>query len=188
MINWNQLIGGEVEMFLGIALLAVILLFIISVVLWINLMLFKKKFKQLMKGSEGQNIEKIMLDQQKAMEAHHETAEANRKRMHQIEDHLKNCVQRVGIVRFNAFEDIGSSLSYSVAILDDHLDGVVLTGIHGRYESTSYAKEIKRGISEQHLSVEEVEAIRIAREKTCDKGRKNRENPSHHCQSQRRQR
>ncbi len=113
MINWNQLIGGEVEMFLGIALLAVILLFIISVVLWINLMLFKKKFKQLMKGSEGQNIEKIMLDQQKAMEAHHETAEANRERMHQIESHLKNCVQRVGVVRFNAFDDIGSSLSYS---------------------------------------------------------------------------
>ena len=169
MINWNQVFGGEVEMFLGIAL---IVLFIISLILWINLMLFKKKFKQLMKGADGENIEKIMQHQQKAMEAHHETAEANRERMHQIENNLKNCVQRIGVVRFNAFDDIGSSLSYSVAILDDYQDGVVMTGIHGRYESTSYAKEIKRGVSGQHLSVEEVEAIRIAREKHQTNGEK----------------
>ncbi|SFI22155.1 Protein of unknown function [Tindallia magadiensis] len=165
MINWNQMIGHQVEMYLGISLMAILILSIIVIVLWINLIAFKKKFKQLMKGAEGQNIETIMLDQQKAMEAHHKTAEENRDRMEAIEEQLKDCVQRVGIVRFNAFDDIGSSLSYSIAVLDDHMNGVVLTGIHGRYESSSYAKEVKRGVSEQHLSVEEVEAIRIAREK-----------------------
>ncbi|SDZ13458.1 DUF4446 family protein [Tindallia californiensis] len=165
MINWNQMIGHQVEMYLGVSLVAILILSMIVILLWINLIAFKKKFKQLMKGAEGQNIETIMLDQQKAMEAHHKTAEENQGRMEAIEEQLKDCVQRVGIVRFNAFDDIGSSLSYSIAILDDRMNGVVLTGIHGRYESSSYAKEVKRGVSEQHLSVEEVEAIRIAREK-----------------------
>ncbi len=165
MINWNQLFGGQVEMYLGISLAALLLVLILVLVLWINLLSFKKKFKQLMKGTQGENIEKILLDQQKAMENHHQAAKDHTERMGEIEKSLKNCVQRIGVMRYNAFDDIGSSLSYSVAILDDHLDGVVLTGIHGRYESTSYAKAIRRGVSEQHLSVEEVEAIRIAREK-----------------------
>ena len=172
MMNWNQLFGGQVEMYLGISLVVSMILLILVTVLWINLVSFKKKFKQLMKGAQGENIEKILLDQQKAMENHHQTAKDHAERMEEIEKNLKNCVQRIGVVRFNAFDDIGSSLSYSVAILDDHLDGVVLTGIHGRYESTSYAKSIHRGVSEQHLSVEEVEAIRIARQQHKAPGEK----------------
>lgn len=165
MINWNQLFGGQVEMYVGISLLVSLVLLMLVLVLWVNLLSFKKKFKQLMRGAQGENIEKVLLDQQKAMENHHQTAKDHGERMEEIEKSLRNCVQRVGVIRYNAFDDIGSSLSYSVAILDDGLNGVVLTGIHGRYESTNYAKEIKRGVSEQHLSVEEVQAIRVAREK-----------------------
>jgi hypothetical protein len=71
-------------------------------------------------------------------------------------------LQRFGIVRYNAFEEMGGNLSYSLAILDDHGDGLVLTSINGRADSRSYAKPIK-GLSSSHtLSDEEREAVASA--------------------------
>ena len=92
------------------------------------------------------------------------SCEENKNRMTVIEERLQQCVQYVGMKRYNAFEDMGSRLSYSIALLDDHLDGVVMTGIYGRYESTTYAKIIHHGHSEQNLSVEEMDALQMAKE------------------------
>ena len=69
---------------------------------------------------------------------------------------MKDCVQKVAIMRYKAFEDVGSDLSFSVAILDDNNDGIILTGIYGRNESTTYAKPIDKGISRYDLSEEEI--------------------------------
>ena len=133
-------------------------------VLWIKLLSFKRKFKQLMRGAEGENIEQQLQVHLTELKAYRETAEANRIKMTFIEENLTQCVQYVGIKRYNAFEDMGSRLSYSIALLDGHLDGVVMTGIYGRHESTTYAKGIRRGLSEQHLSVEEMDALQMAKE------------------------
>jgi hypothetical protein len=71
-------------------------------------------------------------------------------------------LQKFGIVRYNAFEEMGGNLSFSLAILDDHGDGLVLTSINGRADSRSYAKPVK-GLSSTHtLSDEEREAIASA--------------------------
>ncbi len=71
-------------------------------------------------------------------------------------------LQRFGIVRYNAFEEMGGNLSFSLAILDDHGDGLVLTSINGRADSRSYAKPIKGLTSSHTLSDEEREAIASA--------------------------
>jgi hypothetical protein len=71
-------------------------------------------------------------------------------------------LQRFGIVRYNAFEEMGGNLSFSLAILDDHGDGLVVTSINGRADSRTYAKPIK-GLSSSHtLSDEEREAVASA--------------------------
>lgn len=77
---------------------------------------------------------------------------------------VQEAVRHVGIVRYDAFEDVGGQLSFSCALLDDHGDGVVITSINGRQETRVYAKPISEGVSLYNLSAEEEEAIRRALE------------------------
>ncbi|WP_372735385.1 DUF4446 family protein [Nocardioides sp.] len=72
-------------------------------------------------------------------------------------------LRHLGLVRYDAFTDSGGRLSWSVALLDDQGDGVVLTAIHGRSEARSYAKSIRAWACEQQLSPEEEQAIGAAR-------------------------
>ena len=67
------------------------------------------------------------------------------------------------MVRYDAFGDMGGHLSWSVAVLDDDGDGVVLTSIHGRSDARTYAKSISGWTCDQQLSPEELEAIDRAR-------------------------
>jgi hypothetical protein len=75
---------------------------------------------------------------------------------------VTDALRHVAVVRYDAFGDMGGRLSFTVALLDDAADGVVLSAIHGRSESRSYAKGIKAGASEQSLSPEEQQAIELA--------------------------
>ncbi|HJS27204.1 MAG TPA: DUF4446 family protein [Actinomycetota bacterium] len=75
---------------------------------------------------------------------------------------IEGAVRRVGLVRYDAFEDVGGRLSFSCAMLDDHGTGVVMTSINGRADTRVYAKPVTEGQSEYNLSLEEEEAIRQA--------------------------
>jgi hypothetical protein len=83
---------------------------------------------------------------------------ADKKQQVQIE----GSVRRVGLLRYDAFEDVGGRLSFSCALLDEHGNGVVLTSINGRQETRVYAKPVTDGASSHNLSMEEEEAIRRA--------------------------
>ncbi|MFY9588877.1 MAG: DUF4446 family protein [Actinomycetota bacterium] len=84
------------------------------------------------------------------------------KRVEDLELVARVAVQHVGLVRFDAFEDMGGHLSFAAALLDADGGGFILTSINGRQETRIYAKPIERGASQYHLSNEEQEAIRRA--------------------------
>ena len=75
----------------------------------------------------------------------------------------RGSLRHVAVVRYDAFGDMGGHLSWSLALLDDGGNGVVLTSIHGRSDARSYAKNIAGWSAEQPLSPEEDEAIANAR-------------------------
>jgi hypothetical protein len=77
-------------------------------------------------------------------------------------DQLRGAVQRVGLIRYDAFEDMGGRLSFSCALLDEHGTGVVITSINGRQDTRVYAKPVNAGRSDHNLSEEEEVAIREA--------------------------
>ncbi|HZD16547.1 MAG TPA: DUF4446 family protein [Actinomycetota bacterium] len=81
---------------------------------------------------------------------------------HRQEGLIEGAVRRVGLVRYDAFEDVGGRLSFSCALLDDRGHGVVVTSINGRQDTRVYAKPIVDGKSRYNLSTEEDEAIRQA--------------------------
>ena len=75
---------------------------------------------------------------------------------------ISSSIQKVGLVRYNAFQNVGSDLSFALALLDRENNGIVLNGIYGSESSNIYAKPIKKGESTYQLSDEEREAIEIA--------------------------
>ncbi|MFN4179416.1 MAG: DUF4446 family protein [Armatimonadota bacterium] len=87
-------------------------------------------------------------------------------RLEKLHSLLQGCLQRVGLVRFDAFEDISGQQSFSVALLDNQGNGVVITSLFGRTESRCYAKPVIQGNSPHRLSEEEMAAIRQAMEQS----------------------
>ena len=83
--------------------------------------------------------------------------------LHELRADAATALRHVAVVRYDAFGDMGGHLSWSLALLDDHGDGAVLTSIHGRTEGRTYAKNIAGWSANQQLSPEESEAIGFAR-------------------------
>ena len=76
-----------------------------------------------------------------------------------LDEEIDNCIQKVGIVRYSAFKDTGSDLSFALALLDEKNNGVLLNGIYSREMSNIYAKPVEKGNSKYTLSNEELQAI-----------------------------
>lgn len=155
-------------------ILAAITLFILlALVIFINinykLSKMNKRYHRLMQGMEGANIEKILMAHiDEIRESVKKVDELNNK-CQALERTTRECVQKVGIVRFNAFEDTGSDLSFAVALLNAENSGIVLSAIYGRNETRTYAKPIVAGESSYFLTNEEKQALKNAKEKILEK-------------------
>ena len=79
-----------------------------------------------------------------------------------VEQRSLAAVQRVGVVRFNPFEDTGGQQSFALAMLDDSKSGIVISSLHSRQQTRVYLKQIDHGRCETALSEEETEALRRA--------------------------
>ena len=123
----------------------------------------KARYEKFMKGLSDRNIEQLIDD---CIESVNDVKQKNRdieNQINKIERNLIHCIQKIGVVRFNAFDNVGSDLSFSVALLDCNDNGIVLSGLYARDSSATYAKPVEGGKSTYPLSVEEIKAIDIAR-------------------------
>lgn len=118
-----------------------------------------EKYNALVKDVEGINLEELILETLKEIEGVKADTEKIEKKCSELDSRLKYAIQKVGIIRYNAFADMGSELSFSLALLDDNKNGIVITSIFGREYTTSYGKPIVKGQSKYPLSVEEMQAI-----------------------------
>ncbi|KEI94577.1 hypothetical protein N494_17970 [Clostridium botulinum A2B7 92] len=146
--------------FIIIGLTAImILLFIILIITMISLKKLKEKYKKFMRGSNNKNIEELINNYLDKVDKAKEETEYVKEIYSTIDKRVKACIQKVAIVRYRAFDDVGSDLSYSIAFLNNDNSGVILTSIFGRNESTTYAKPIDKGISRYDLSDEEKQVL-----------------------------
>lgn len=142
--------------------ITIILLFVMVVVLFKAVGKVENRYRKLMKGTSSNNLEEMLLQRLDSIEDTKQTSEKALKECERLEIKMKDCIQKVAIMRYKAFENVGSDLSFSIAMLDDKNDGVILTGIYGRQESTTYAKPIDKGISRYDLSEEELYVLNEA--------------------------
>lgn len=116
----------------------------------------------LVRDTEGQNFVQIVSDNIEQVEILLVEVEKLSEQYAQVLRRMAGAVQHIGVVRFDAFRDLGGLLSFAVALLDDRGNGLVLSTIYGRAESRTYSKPIVERGSSYELSPEEREAIRLA--------------------------
>lgn len=143
----------------------VLLLLILVIVLCKSVSTLENKYRKLMRGTSNKNLEEVIVSKLNNIQEAENAAREAAKLCEDLKDEVKGCVQKVGIMRYKAFEDVGSDLSFSVALLDGENNGVILTGIYGRDYSTTYAKPIDKGISRYDLSEEELHVLNAAMNK-----------------------
>ncbi len=138
------------------------ILFVWNIVLQIKITGLKKRFVRFTRGNLGENLEEMIIAYTKEITDIKNTQETNSSNIRILFSRLDQVKGNVGVVRYNAFADVGSDLSYSIAILDDQKNGVVITSIYNREQSNTYAKPVEKGESTYRLSNEEKKAIELA--------------------------
>lgn len=132
---------------------------VVVIGLWVSLVKLRKAYKRLMNGSASDNLESVLYKLQDDIKGLQETLGVMKTKIDRMESNMSNMKTKVGIYRYNAFGERGSDLSFSIAVLSERKDGVVLTGIHTRDSTFMYAKPVQGGQSLYKLSPEEQEAI-----------------------------
>ena len=151
---------NSTQIYITIALiLLVIILIIIVIITYISLSKIESRYRRLMRGASTKNLEDIVISYLDKIDEVKKQNEIMKQLYEQINGRLTSCVQKTSIIRYKAFEDMGSDLSFSIALLDANSNGVILTSIYGRDESTTYAKPIDKGISRYELSNEESKVL-----------------------------
>ena len=151
------------DVYMYMILIGFILVFILYIINTVKLSKLRKEYKQFMtRLGKGDNLDEML-------KTYIDCVDSVQKENKQIENYCKrldektdNCIQRIGIVRYNAFKDTGSDLSFTLALLDEKYNGIVLNGIYSREMSNIYAKPIENGKSKYTLSEEEKQAIQKA--------------------------
>ena len=139
-----------------------IIMYVVILNLYLDLRRMKKRYKKMMTGVESGNLERMLIghidEVHRVVEKNTELEVENQK----MGNLLQQALTRVGMVRYRAFEDMGGDLSYAVAMLDAHNNGVILSSVFGREGSQAYAKPIENGGSSYVLTEEEQQALREA--------------------------
>ena len=157
----NELLGNSPEWILpiGVNFFLILILFIISFSNIIKLRKLKVKYNRFMNGLNGASMEKVL---EECIYKVNEVVEKNKEieyQLNAVERSMYYCVQKVGVIRYNAFDNVGSDLSFSIALLNNNDDGLVLSSLYSRDSSSTYAKPVTGGKSKYALSAEELKAI-----------------------------
>lgn len=157
-----QLFGITTEyLVLGLAAL-VLLLIILMIVLVVQMHNLKKRYNNFMSGKNGKNLEDTLVKRLNQVDQLIEENNANKKNINKIFSNLRYTFQKVGLVKYDAFNEMGGKLSFSLALLTQTNDGFVINAMHSREGCYTYIKEIIDGNSIISLSEEEQEALNMA--------------------------
>ena len=161
-IDLNAIVAPYVGAALvGLALAAVALL-LLTLILARRVGRLGRRLDDLTRGEDGPSLDDVLARHLDRMDAVGRDVEGLSARAGVLEALGRRSIQRVGLVRFNPFEDTGGNQSFALALTDAGGDGFVLSSLHSRTGTRVYAKSITGGRSDGALSEEEAEALRMA--------------------------
>lgn len=137
---------------------AFFLLFILLIMNYSKMKKIQAKYEKFM-SRDNIDLEELLTQYTKKLNKLLENDQKAEKTIANMQEQLKFCVQKVGVIRYNALANTGADLSFAIALLDEKDNGVVFNGIYSRDGSYTYAKPILDGKSTYTLSEEEIQAI-----------------------------
>jgi hypothetical protein len=158
----NRLVTPSLGAIVIALVVAVVVLLVIVVVVARRTARMDRRIASLTKGGDGTNLESTLHANLEKVATLTRGVDELASRSAMLERVQRRAIQRVGLVRFNPFEDTGGNQSFALALLDQHGDGVVISSLHARALTRVYGKAIANGKAEAALSDEEAEALRQA--------------------------
>lgn len=147
----------------GIILVGALAVFFLwNISLEIRMRKEKERTTNFFKGKKAEDLESIVSEIFKKQQLTEENMHKALNKIKNLDKVALSSIQKVGVIRFNPFSDIGSNQSFAIALLDQKDDGVVISSLHAKEGTRIYAKPIKSGESEYALSKEEELAVKEA--------------------------
>lgn len=153
------ILGINIKTVVILLIIIVFILFILLASTTRRVAIMNQKFKALMSGKKGADLEKIIRIRFKEMDKLKANAKRITREHKQLKKNVSHSISRYGLVKYNAFDDVSGKQSFVVALLDEEGNGLILNSMHSRDSSYTYAKEIVNGESFIPLSDEEKQAI-----------------------------
>ena len=145
----------------------IVLLFILILVTMIKDSGTRKKYRKFMDGENGKNLEKAILDKFSAIDELEADVNKNNTDINAINGQLVTAYQKIGLVKYDAFKEIGGKLSFVLVLLTADDNGFILNSMHSSKEGCyTYTKEVVNGEAFVILSEEEQQALEEAKANT----------------------
>ena len=160
----NTFLNHTEYLFYGMIILAVLILVLI-VLLAVQISKtskLKKRLDKFVLGKDGASLEQDIAGLYEDNKFLKTSADKNKKDIRTLYKRMENAYQKMGIVKYDAFNQMGGQLSFSLALLDENNNGFIINSVHSTEGCYSYTKEIKNGESSISLGKEEEEALAIA--------------------------
>lgn len=153
---WILLIGSAV---MAVLMLIVMILLIVQIRKTKGL---KRRLDKFLLGRDGMSLEQDIAELCEDNKFLKNSAEKNKKDIRSLYKQMETAYQKMGLVKYDAFNQMGGQLSFSLALLDENNNGFILNSVHSAEGCYSYTKEVRCGESTISLGAEEAEALAIA--------------------------
>lgn len=162
MSEMNQFISEQLQWFVLAFSLCILMLLIIVTRQALKLRRMRSKYEAMMAGNGIEDLEDLLVQLKNQSEMLEDEQIRHKEMLKEIQTKIRGMKSNVAMKRYNAFGERGNDLSFSLAIIDDNKDGVVLTSLHNRDNSYIYSKLLQAGESQHALSPEEKEVVILA--------------------------
>lgn len=147
--------------FIGMAVIILILIILVIIQI-VNTSKLKKKYSKFMQGKDAKSLEKDIIGLYEDNKFIKASAEKNKKDIRTLYKKAESAFQKIGIIKYDAFRQMGGQLSFSLVILDENDNGFILNSVHSTEGCYSYTKEVKNGQCSISLGEEEKQALDMA--------------------------
>ena len=148
-------------LFLGI-ICALLILFVVYIIVLVKYVKLKNKYSEFMQGKNAKSLESEIVGVCQDIKLLKGTADRNKKDIRILYKNMESAIQKTGIVKYDAFNQMGGQLSFSLALLDENNNGFILNSVHSAEGCYSYTKEIIGGKCAIDLGEEEKQALALA--------------------------
>ncbi len=164
LINFVGAYPDVVALILIILSAVSLILLIITIVNAVNISKLKKSYKKFMNGEDGKSLETIIKEHIDEIDKLISDSKKHSDNIDSINETLKITFQKYGLVKYDAFQEMGGKISFSLCLLNENNDGFIINAMHSREGCYTYIKEVISGNPVIMLSDEEKQALAMAKE------------------------